>query len=135
MQEELSVGTRVWLENTAQKQRKGGKMDPVWLGPYTINKSLGKGLYELKNDTGEILKKKANVIRLKLYVSRDPAKRKILTKLPKEGRQKTGEVQVKDLGGSVSMVLSSRSNTKKICLQIGCEIKKFMYHKADIHFR
>ena len=55
VQVELSVGTRVLLENTAQKQRKGGKMDPVWLGPYRINRSLGKGLYELKNDTtGEI---------------------------------------------------------------------------------
>ena len=42
MQGELSIGTRVWLENTAQKQRKGGKMDPVWLGPYTINRSPGK---------------------------------------------------------------------------------------------
>ena len=76
VQGELSIGTRVWLENTAQKQRKGGKMDPVWLGPYTINRSLGKGLYELKNGTGEILKKKANIIRLKLCISRDPIKRR-----------------------------------------------------------
>ena len=77
VQGELSVGTRVLLENTAQKQRKGGKMDPVWLGPYRINRSLGKGLYELKNDTtGEILKKKVNVVRLKLYISRDPATKK-----------------------------------------------------------
>ena len=40
--EELPVGTEVLLENTAQKQRKGGKMDPVWLGPYTISKCLGR---------------------------------------------------------------------------------------------
>ena len=75
VQAELAVGTRVWLENTAQKQRKGGKMDPVWLGPYTINRSIGKGLYELENDAGEIIKKKANISRLKLYKPRDPVKR------------------------------------------------------------
>ena len=59
LQSELSVGTKVWLENTAQKERKVGEMEPVWLGPYIINRSLGKGLYELKNDK-EIIKKKAN---------------------------------------------------------------------------
>ena len=48
-QSELSVGTKVCLENTVQRERKGGKMDPVWLGPYIINRSVGKGLYELKN--------------------------------------------------------------------------------------
>lgn len=74
LQSELSVGTKVWLENTAQKERKGGKMEPVWLGPYEINRSLGKGVYELKNDKGEIIKKKANIKRLKLYIHR---KRKI----------------------------------------------------------
>lgn len=59
--EELPVGTEVLLVNTAQRQRKGGKMDPVWLGPYTISKSMGKGVYELKNSDGEVLKKKANI--------------------------------------------------------------------------
>ena len=58
LQEELPAGTEVLLENTAQKQRKGGKMDPVWLGPYTISKNLGKGVYELKNSDGEIMKKR-----------------------------------------------------------------------------
>ena len=72
VQSELPLGTKVWLENTAQKQRKGGKMDPIWLGPYSINRSLGKGLYELKNQKGEILKKKANITRLKQFISRSP---------------------------------------------------------------
>ena len=53
-----------------KKERKSGKMEPVWLGLYIINRSLGKGLYELKNDK-EIIKKKANVKRLKLYIQRD----------------------------------------------------------------
>ena len=34
---ELHVGPTVLKENTRQKQRKGGKMDDHWLGPYSIN--------------------------------------------------------------------------------------------------
>ena len=67
----LQVGTEVLLENTKQKQRKGGKMEPLWLGPYTIKRDLGKGLYELSNTSGTVLKKKANINRLKLYSRRD----------------------------------------------------------------
>ena len=46
--DELPDGSLVLLENTAQKQRKGGKLCPAWLGPYSVNKHLGKGVYELK---------------------------------------------------------------------------------------
>lgn len=63
----ISEGTEVLLENTYQKQRKGGKMDPLWLGPYLIHRHLGKGLYELSNREGKIVKKKANIARLKLF--------------------------------------------------------------------
>ena len=59
------------LENTAQKQRKGGKLCPAWLGPYTISRNLGKGVYELKNAAGSIVRKKANISRLKVYTCRD----------------------------------------------------------------
>ena len=38
----MQLGSKVLLENTAQKQRKGGKMDPLWLGPYIINSDLGE---------------------------------------------------------------------------------------------
>ena len=64
----LKVGTVVLLENTMQKQRKGGKLEPLWLGPYTIHRDLGKGLYELSNQAGMVLKKKVNIARLKEYV-------------------------------------------------------------------
>ena len=60
----LSVGSKVLLENTAQLQRKGGKMDPRWLGPYVVHGYLGKGVYELATPSGKILKKTANVSRL-----------------------------------------------------------------------
>ena len=66
---EIAAGTQVLLENTAQKQRKGGKLEPAWLGPHTVNRSVGKGLYELlKGD--KVVKKKANIGRLKLYKKR-----------------------------------------------------------------
>ena len=44
---DIPVGTEVLLENTAQKQRKGGKLEPAWVGPYTIHRCIGKGFYEL----------------------------------------------------------------------------------------
>ena len=67
---ELEVSTKVLLENTAQQQRKGGKMEPLRLGPYVINRCLGKGIYELKNMKGEVLKKKANIARLTVFKDR-----------------------------------------------------------------
>ena len=67
--EEIAEGTQVLLENTAQKQRKGGKLEPAWLGPYVIHRCIGKGLYELSRD-GKVIKKKANISRLKVYTKR-----------------------------------------------------------------
>ena len=69
-QKELEVNTKVLLEDTAQQQRKGGKMEPLRLGPYTINRCLSKGIYELKNMKGEVLKKKANIARLSVFKNR-----------------------------------------------------------------
>ncbi len=66
----LPVGTRVLLENSKQKQRKGGKLEPLWLGPYNISKYIGKGLYELSTQAGKVLKVKANIARLKEYQER-----------------------------------------------------------------
>lgn len=37
-----SIGSNVLLENTAQKQRKGGKLESRWLGPYCVNRDLGE---------------------------------------------------------------------------------------------
>ena len=69
--EEISAGTEVLIENTAQKDRKGGKLDDAFNGPYIIHKSLGKGIYKVKNQKGAILQKKVNVKRLKVYKRRD----------------------------------------------------------------
>ena len=59
--ETFADGTEVLVENTAQKQRKGGKLTDKWLGPYIINRHISKGLYELRNKSGKVLKKKVNV--------------------------------------------------------------------------
>ncbi len=62
----INVGTEALLENTAQKQRKGGTLEPTWLGPYIVNRCMGKGLYELSRN-GKIVKTRANIARLKVY--------------------------------------------------------------------
>ena len=66
----LLEGTEILLENTYQKQRKGGKMEPLWMGPYIVHQDLGKVLYELKNKDGKLVKKKAYINGLKLYTRR-----------------------------------------------------------------
>lgn len=38
-----------------------------WLGPYTINCHLGKGIHKYSNEKGKSLKKKANISRLKPF--------------------------------------------------------------------
>ena len=59
------------VENTAQKERKGGKFEESFKGTYTIEESIGKGLYKLKNQHGKILQKKINISRLKVHKTRD----------------------------------------------------------------
>ena len=56
----------ILVENSQQKERKGGKLTDRWLGPYTINRNLRKGVYELKRSSGKLLKKKYNIARLKV---------------------------------------------------------------------
>ena len=64
--QELSPGTRVLVENSYQKGRKGGKLHDRWLGPYIVHQNLGKGVYQLKTTDGSILAKKHNINRLKV---------------------------------------------------------------------
>ena len=41
------VGKEVLVGNTAQKQRKGGTLNPAWLGPYKISKQLKRVFMKL----------------------------------------------------------------------------------------
>ena len=63
----FAVGEKVLVENTAQKQRKGGKLKDKWLGPYRINREICKGVYALESMDGKLMKQSCNVSRLKLY--------------------------------------------------------------------
>ncbi len=70
LQEELNPGTEVLIENSAQKGRKGGKLDDAFDGPYSIHECIGKGIYKIKNKKGVVLQKKVNISRLKVYKRR-----------------------------------------------------------------
>ena len=43
-----SVGAKMLVKDFNRKKRKGGKLDYIWKGPYTITQCLGRGLYSLK---------------------------------------------------------------------------------------
>lgn len=50
-----------------RSKRKGGKLDPKWLGPYRISKLLGKGLYSLTRCEDGHTVKRVNGMHLKIY--------------------------------------------------------------------
>lgn len=63
-------GDEVLLWNSRRADRKGGKSQNPWLGPYIISRTFPNGTYELVND-GKIMKKKANAVNLKPYLKRE----------------------------------------------------------------
>ncbi len=67
--QELKPGTKVLVENTQQKERKGAKWEDLYTGPYIIHESLGKGVYTLKTMDGTVRKTKFNIKRLKVFTS------------------------------------------------------------------
>ena len=44
----FEVGLTVLKKDFRRKKRAGGKLDPSWLGPYTIVKAVARGLYSLQ---------------------------------------------------------------------------------------
>ena len=59
------VGSKVWLKNMANCHRMGGKLDPVYTGPYTVVEILDKGRYSLQRADGKRLRKLYNGVLLK----------------------------------------------------------------------
>ena len=97
LQSELAEGSEVLLENTAQKLRKGGKLDDAWLGPYMIHRHMGKGIYQLVNEKGKIMKKKANINRLKPFKRRLPqCDPDSSTQLPEQAKMEEPDVSSSD---------------------------------------
>ena len=66
--EKYKVGAQVTLLNSKKLSRKGSKLEPTWIGPYSIHEVLPKGTYRLLNqESGKVLAQKINMTRLKLY--------------------------------------------------------------------
>ena len=49
----FSVGSAAFMKDFTSKKRQGRKLDYRWVGPYTITKALGKGLYQLNEQKGD----------------------------------------------------------------------------------
>ena len=64
-----TVGAKMLVKDFKRKKRKGGKMDHRWMGPFTITKNLGKGLYALKSCTYDKALDRVHGIHLKPYLS------------------------------------------------------------------
>ncbi|KAL0148170.1 hypothetical protein M9458_056491, partial [Cirrhinus mrigala] len=56
MSVDIQVGDRVLQQNVRSRQRKGGKLDPDYLGPYTVVRVEGKSL-DVVNDEGKQIPK------------------------------------------------------------------------------
>ncbi len=52
----FQVGSFVMKKDFTRKKRRGGKLDPKWVGPFQITAVLGKGLYSLKSYEGDLTK-------------------------------------------------------------------------------
>ena len=64
----LENGDSVLQRNMLQKTKKGHKMEDKWTGPYIVsNLDESKGLCNLTNQEGKVLKTKCNVKQLKKY--------------------------------------------------------------------
>jgi hypothetical protein len=56
------------LKNSKKESKKGDKLKPRYLGPYTVEDTLGKGVYIISNPTtGRKLMTGVNKCRLKIY--------------------------------------------------------------------
>jgi hypothetical protein len=60
-------GDVVLLRNKRNEDRKGGKLEQPWSGPYTVSQVLSKGVCKLKIYDGVELKTSYNSSRLKIY--------------------------------------------------------------------
>ncbi|XDV11184.1 hypothetical protein PO909_000192 [Leuciscus waleckii] len=69
-QKEFKVGDKVWRKNIRSQQRKGGKLEANFLGPYTITKLEGKSA-DLE-DEGGVKFPRINVDHLRLHVEEQP---------------------------------------------------------------
>ncbi|RXN24088.1 sentrin-specific protease 1-like isoform X1 [Labeo rohita] len=76
----MQVGDRVLRQNKRSQQRKGGKLDPDYFGPYTVTKVDGKSV-DLLDEYGKILPR-VNLDHLVPFLEDPPPKsRKVTTSI------------------------------------------------------
>lgn len=63
----FKVGALVLKKDFLKKKRKGGKLDPKWVGPYKIVANLGRGLYQLEECASAQMIARVNGTHLKKY--------------------------------------------------------------------
>lgn len=54
--QKFKVGDKVWRQNIRSQQRKGGKLESSYLGPYTVTALKGKSA-DLQDQAGTLFKK------------------------------------------------------------------------------
>jgi hypothetical protein len=69
-QHPLRIGDKVLYYKAILDQRRSGKLDPKWKGPYYIHQIIGNGAYKLRELDGRVLQTPANGSLLKIY--KDP---------------------------------------------------------------
>jgi hypothetical protein len=69
-QHPLRIGDKVLYYKAILDQRRSGKLDPKWKGPYYIHQIIGNGAYKLRELDGRMLQIPANGSLLKIY--KDP---------------------------------------------------------------
>ena len=60
-------GIKVLKKNNRRDDRKGGKAEDSWLGPYIVEEVKQNGTYKISRD-GRVLKTLVNASQLKLYI-------------------------------------------------------------------
>ena len=79
---------QVLLKNMQNVDRKGGKMNTCWTGPYKITSYLGKGRFRLLNEeTGKHIAKAFNRCRLKKLQGK-------VKKFPLQNKDKIHKIKV-----------------------------------------
>ena len=64
------LGAKVLKKDFKRKKRRGGKLDYKYVGPFTITKCLGKGLYSLQSiENPDVVIKSVNGVHIKPYLT------------------------------------------------------------------
>ena len=92
----FKVGDKVWVYNSRNDTRQGGKLEWNWNGPYEVTEHTTRGTYRLKNQHGKLLKQAISSNRLKPYNEPPPKQEQVDEKRGEKTQQK-GRKRVIDI--------------------------------------